>query len=81
MRCCGCVRSVCYDVAVECGWRTCVERSAQASTREQADAHLQGDAVLDPALVNRKRVDFHVFDVSGSVGCDVTIRILPVLLT
>jgi hypothetical protein len=67
------VRTVCHDVAVDCGWRACVERSAQASTKEPADAHLQGDAVLDPALVNGKRVDFHVFDTSGSVGCDVTI--------
>ncbi len=25
---------------------------------------------LDPALVNGKRVDFHVFDLSGSVGAD-----------
>jgi hypothetical protein len=30
---------------------TCVQRSAQVSTGEPADAHLQGDAVLDPALV------------------------------
>jgi hypothetical protein len=72
-RCCAGVRTVCHDVAVDCGWRACVERSAQASTKEPADAHLQGDAVLDPALVNGKRVDFHVFDTSGSVGCDVTI--------
>jgi hypothetical protein len=34
---------------------------------------LQGDAVLDPSLVNGKHVDFHVFDTSGSVGSDVTI--------
>jgi hypothetical protein len=72
-RCCAGVSTGCHDVAVECGWRACVERSAQASTRERADALLQGDAVLDPSLVNGKRVDFHVFDNSGSVGCDVTI--------
>jgi hypothetical protein len=28
---------------------------------------------LDPALENGKRVDFHMFDTSGSVGCDVTV--------
>jgi hypothetical protein len=27
----------------------------------------------DPSLANGKRVDFHVFDTSVSVGCDVTI--------
>jgi hypothetical protein len=59
-RCCAGVRTVCNDVAIQCGWRAFVERSAQASTREPALAHLQGDAVLDPALVNGKRVDFHV---------------------
>jgi hypothetical protein len=63
------VRTVCHDVAVECGWRAGVKRSAQASTRELADAHLQGDPVLDPALVNGKRVDFFfcliVLEVSG----------------
>jgi hypothetical protein len=48
-RCCAGVRTVCHDVAVECGWRACVKRSAQASTREPAVAHLQGDAVLDPS--------------------------------
>jgi hypothetical protein len=47
--------------------------SAQASTRQPADAHLQGDAVFDPALVNGKRVDFFVLDPSGSVGFDVTV--------
>jgi hypothetical protein len=26
--------------------------------------------------VNCKRVDFHVFDTSGGVGCDVTITVL-----
>jgi hypothetical protein len=66
---CGCA----HGIAVECGWRACVERSAQASTREPADAHLQGEAASDPALLNGKRVDFHALDTSGSVGCDVTI--------
>jgi hypothetical protein len=51
----------------------CVESSPQARTREPAYAHLQGDDVLDPAVVNGKRVAFHVLDTSGSVGCDVTI--------
>jgi hypothetical protein len=72
-RCCAGVRTVCHDAAVECGWRACVGTSAQASTGESADSHSQGDAALNPALVNGKRVDFHVFDTSGSVGCDVTI--------
>jgi hypothetical protein len=72
-RCRAAVHTECHDVAVDCDWRVYVERSAQASTREPADAHLQGDAVLDPALVNGKRVDFHVLDTSGSVGCDVTL--------
>jgi hypothetical protein len=62
-----------HDVAVECVWRAFVERSAEASTREPAAAHLLGDAVLDPALVNGKRVDFHVFDTSAIFGFDVTI--------
>jgi hypothetical protein len=31
---------------------------------------------LDPALVNGKRVEFHVFDTSGCVGCDVTMTIV-----
>jgi hypothetical protein len=53
------------------GATPCLERSAQASTREPANAQLQGDTVLNPALVNGKRVD--VLHVSGSVGCDVTI--------
>ena len=28
---------------------------------------------LDPAVVNGKRVDFHVFDTSGSIARDVTV--------
>jgi hypothetical protein len=39
----------CHDVAVESGWRACVKRFVQASTRDPVDAHLQGDAALDPA--------------------------------
>jgi hypothetical protein len=65
---CGCAQVACHDVAIECGWRACVDRCAQVSTREPADAHLQGDVALSTALVNGKRVDFHVFDTSGSVG-------------
>jgi hypothetical protein len=74
-RCCAGadLRTGYHDVAVECGLRACVEKSAQACSRELAVAHLQGDVVWDPALVNGKRVDFRVFDTSGSVGCDVTI--------
>jgi hypothetical protein len=67
------VSTVCHDVAVDCGWRACVDRSAQASTKEPCRCSLQGDAVLGIALVNGKPVDFHLFDTSGSVGCDVTI--------
>jgi hypothetical protein len=67
------VRTVFRDVALERGWRACVERYVQASSWEPADAHLQGDAVLYPAQLNGKRVDFHVFDTCGSVGCGVTI--------
>ena len=43
----------------------------QASTREPADADWHGVSLLDPALVNGKRVDFHLFDMAGSVGADV----------
>ena len=28
---------------------------------------------MDPAFVNGKRVDFHVFDLAGSIGADVMI--------
>ena len=28
---------------------------------------------MDPALVNGRRVDFHVFDLAGSIGADVMI--------
>ena len=28
---------------------------------------------LDPAVVNGKRVDFHVFDTPGSIACDATV--------
>ena len=57
-----------HDLSVEWGWRTCVHKSGQASTREPADSDLQGEAFTDPALVNGKHVDFHVFDLAGSVG-------------
>ena len=55
---------------------TCTEvvhKSGQASTREPADSDLQGEAFMDPALVNGRRVDFHVFDMAGSIGADVMI--------
>ena len=61
------------DVSVELGWRTCSHKSGQASTREPVDSDLHGEAFMDPALVNGKRVDFHVFDLAGSVGADVMI--------
>ena len=32
---------------------------------------MQGASVLDPALVNGKRVDFHLVDLAGSIGADV----------
>jgi hypothetical protein len=72
-RCCAGVHTVCHDVAADFGWRACVDRSAQPSTREPADAHMQGNAVLDPDSLNGKHVDFHVFDTFGSFGCDATI--------
>ena len=28
---------------------------------------------MDPALVNGKRVDFHVLDLAGSIGADVAV--------
>ena len=71
--CCAGVRTVRHDVSVESGWRACVHKSAQASTREPADSDLQGEAFMDPALVNGKRVDFHVFDLACSVGANVMI--------
>ena len=45
----------------------------QASTRDPADSDLQGEALMDPALVNGRCVDFHVFDLAGSIGADVMI--------
>jgi hypothetical protein len=33
----------------------------------------KGDSRLDPSLLNGKRVDFHVCDLSGSIGADVMI--------
>ena len=41
--------------------------SRQASTWEPADSDLQGEVFMDPALVNGTRVDFDVFDLSGSI--------------
>ena len=59
--------------SVESGWRACVHKSGQASTREPADSDLQGEAFMDPALVNGRRVDFHVVAMAGSTGADVMI--------
>ena len=73
-RCCTGVRTVCYDISIESGWCACVQKSGQASTRGPADSEiLQGVSFLDLALVNGKRVDFHLFDVAGSIGADVMI--------
>ena len=47
--------------------------SGQASTRVPADTDLQGTSFLDTALVNGKRVDFHLVDLAGSIGADVMI--------
>ena len=52
------------------GWRPCDHKSGQASTREPADTELQGVSSLDLCLVNGKRVDFHMFDLAGSIGAD-----------
>ena len=38
-----------------------VHKSGQASTRDSADADLQGVSFLGPALVNGERVDCHMF--------------------
>ena len=71
--CCEGVHTVCHDVSVESGWRVCVHKSGQASTRESADSDLQGRAFMDPALVNGKRADYHVVDLAGSTCADVII--------
>jgi hypothetical protein len=61
---------MCHDVPLMLfSARVCVKRSAQASTGEPADAHLQGNAVAYPALVNGWSVESHDFYTSGSVGC------------
>ena len=39
-RCCVGDRTVCHAVSVESGWRACVHKSGQASTRELADSDL-----------------------------------------
>ena len=67
------LRILCHDISVESGWRACVHKSGQSSTREPADSDLQGEVLMDPALVNGRRVDFHVFDLAGSIGADVMI--------
>ena len=48
-RCCQGARTVCHDATVESGWRACVHKSGQASTREPVDNDLQGASFLDPA--------------------------------
>ena len=48
-----------------------VRQSRQANSRESADTDLQVVSFLDPALVNRKRVDFRLVDMAGSVRADV----------
>ena len=35
-------RTVCHDISVGSGWRACVQKSGQASTRDPADRDLQG---------------------------------------
>ena len=67
-RCCAGFRTVCHDTSIETGWRACAHKSGQSSTREPADSDLQGEVLMDPALVNGRRVDFHVFDLAGSIG-------------
>ena len=39
-RCCAVVCTVCHDVSVESGWRACVRKCRQASTRELVDSDL-----------------------------------------
>ena len=68
-RCFAGVRTVCHDISVESGWRACVHKSGQSSTRDPADSDLQGEVLMDPALVNGRLVDFHVLDLAGSIGC------------
>ena len=70
-RCCAGVHSVCHDISVESSWRACVHKSGQASTREPGESDLQGEEFMDPALVNIRRVDFHVFDLADSLGANV----------
>ena len=72
-RCCQGARTVCHDISVESGWRACVHKSGQASTREPADNDLQGASFFDPALVNGKRVEFRLVDLAGSIGAHVMI--------
>jgi hypothetical protein len=57
---------VCDDTSVEVGWREYVEKSGQVSTREPAEDHLHSVGLLAVDDINGKRVDSHVFDLSGS---------------
>ena len=45
-------QTVCHDVSVESGRRACVRKSVYLCTREPADRGLQGEAFMEPALVN-----------------------------
>ena len=64
---------MCHDISVESGCRACVHKSGQASSWGPADSDLQGVSFIDLAVVNGKRVDFHLFDLAGSIGADVLI--------
>ena len=61
------------EIASKKAMRKPIHKSGQASTREPADIDLQGASFLDPALVNGKRVNFHLVDLAGSIGVDVMI--------
>ena len=50
-RYCAGARTVCQDSRIELGWRACVHKSAQASTREPADTDLQCVFLLVPVSV------------------------------
>lgn len=61
-------QTICHDVSVESGRRACVRKSVYLCTRESADRGLQGEAFMEPALVNGESANFHVFDLAGSIG-------------
>ena len=68
--CSDCIQSV---STVQYTLQSCVHKPGQASIREPAASDLQVVSFLDPDLVNGKRVDFHLFDIAGSIGADVII--------